>query len=79
MNDVDKDTRETYNKIASNWASQYSDISLRKRERKDFESFVKKGALILDAGCGAGRDASCFIRDGYEVIGIDYSSVEILS
>jgi ubiquinone/menaquinone biosynthesis C-methylase UbiE len=32
-----------------------------------------KGKLILDVGCGPGRDVEHLMMNGYQVIGIDYS------
>lgn len=38
-----------------------------------FNSYLKKGATILDLGCGSGRDSHHFSNYGYEVISADYS------
>ena len=38
-----------------------------------FNSYLKKGATILDLGCGSGRDSRYFSNYGYEVISVDYS------
>lgn len=35
---------------------------------------LKQGALILDAGCGSGRDSKAFIDMGYQVEAFDASS-----
>ena len=32
---------------------------------------VRPGMVVLDAGCGAGRNLSYFLREGYEVFAID--------
>lgn len=37
----------------------------------EFLSFLPKGARILDAGCGPGRDAMTLGEEGYEAVGID--------
>lgn len=37
------------------------------------EERLKTGALILDLGCGSGRDLLHFSRRGYRAVGIDYS------
>ena len=38
-----------------------------------FLKYLKKGATILDAGCGTGRDAKNFIDKGYNISAFDYS------
>ncbi len=43
------------------------------RAIKEFLSGVKKGGLILDLGCGSGRDSKIFIQKGYEVDSTDGS------
>ncbi len=38
-----------------------------------FRKHIKRGALILDAGCGIGRDTRYFIKCGYTVVAFDAS------
>jgi SAM-dependent methyltransferase len=38
-----------------------------------FLSYLDKGAHILDAGCGSGRDSKAFIEKGYRVTSFDSS------
>ena len=38
-----------------------------------FLPHLPKGAKILDAGCGSGRDAKCFFDQGYKVVAFDGS------
>ena len=38
-----------------------------------FLPHLPKGAKILDAGCGSGRDSKCFIDKGYKVVAFDGS------
>ncbi len=40
-----------------------------------FESLIAPGSRILDIGCGSGRDSQHFIRNGFNVVAIDPSSV----
>lgn len=40
---------------------------------KPFCQMLPKGAKILDAGCGSGRDTQFFITQGFNVIAIDAS------
>ncbi|MCD4741714.1 MAG: class I SAM-dependent methyltransferase, partial [Desulfobacteraceae bacterium] len=42
-----------------------------------FLSPLDKGAHILDAGCGSGRDSKVFINKGYKVTSFD-SSAELV-
>ncbi len=39
-----------------------------------FLNKLEKGALILDFGCGSGRDTKCFLDRGYSVEAIDGSA-----
>ena len=40
----------------------------------DFLSRVLPGGVILDAGCGSGRDSKYFLEHGFEVVAFDASS-----
>lgn len=39
-----------------------------------FTALLDKGAFILDAGCGSGRDSKAFVNQGFNVTAIDASS-----
>ena len=41
--------------------------------RGRFLRYLKPGALILDAGCGSGRDSKAFMEVGYRVVAMDGS------
>lgn len=41
-----------------------------------FESNVPHGGIILDLGCGSGRDSKHFLESGFQVIPVD-GSIEI--
>lgn len=41
--------------------------------QKTFLKYLPQSAHILDFGCGAGRDAKCFLEQGYHVTAIDGS------
>jgi ubiquinone/menaquinone biosynthesis C-methylase UbiE len=38
-----------------------------------FQKYINKGSKILEAGCGAGRWLFYYHRNGYDIIGIDWS------
>ena len=38
-----------------------------------FTPHIPKGGIILDAGCGSGRDAKSFVEQGYKVVAFDAS------
>ena len=71
-----KKTIKTYDRIAVDYVKATS----RLQPEKEFHSFsrmVVTGKIILDAGCGGGRDCKAFAEQGFQVIGIDLS-VEML-
>lgn len=39
-----------------------------------FEKYLYKGAVLLDCGCGSGRDTKYFLEKGYDVTAIDGSN-----
>lgn len=71
MSGMDQTIR-TYNKIAA----RYNEVNLSQvwfeRELTTFKSLLPRGKVI-DIGCGAGRDASFFLENGYDYTGIDAS------
>ena len=72
--DWKKITLSSYDRNAEEFAS-FTTI-FRGKLKKWIEYFsdqLPKGSLILDVGCGAGRDASYLIGKGLSVTGIDFS------
>ncbi|GJM40812.1 MAG: tellurite resistance [Ardenticatenaceae bacterium] len=72
MNHLQK-TRETYRKIAADYALAWQqrgsiDIQLAK-----FVSLLPKGAVVLDVGCGPGMDTAVLKSHQLNAIGLDYS------
>ncbi|MCE2717042.1 MAG: class I SAM-dependent methyltransferase [Pseudomonadota bacterium] len=45
---------------------------------KKFLQHLPKGAHILDAGCGSGRDSKYFLSKGYEITAFDGSQEMVL-
>jgi len=41
---------------------------------RNFSQHLQTNALILDLGCGSGRDMRHFAQQGFRVVGVDYSS-----
>lgn len=64
-----------YNMNAKEFASGTLVVDFELTQKK-FISELSKGALILDFGCGSGRDTKYFISQGYQVDAID-GSVEL--
>jgi ubiquinone/menaquinone biosynthesis C-methylase UbiE len=73
MKSKEQITIESYNKTAKEYDKNTNNF-IQENYKKKFLSKIKSGGLILDIGCGAGRDAKYFTEKGYEVIGIDMSS-----
>lgn len=65
-------TIEYYNQYAEQFAERTAgaDMSFC---RNAFLKYLPEHALILDAGCGSGRDSRIFMEKGYQVCAIDAS------
>jgi tellurite methyltransferase len=61
------------------WNAFYKKVKIQ--EESTFctliKNTIKNDAIILDVGCGSGRDAFSFAKDGYGVVGIDRSEEAI--
>lgn len=62
-----------YNKNAQVFFDETISVDMMELYRR-FERHISKGSLILDAGCGSGRDSFYFHKNGYNVIAMDASS-----
>jgi len=65
-------TIKTYNEVATEYAADTQD----RQPEQEFEAFcqvMKPQGVILDAGCGWGRDCRAFAQRNFSVIGIDLS------
>lgn len=67
-----KTTIHSYNLTASEYATNTRGIILKKELYKFCRS-IQENSLILDIGCGPGRDTKIFSAKGYRVVGIDLS------
>ena len=66
-------TIATYDKIAEQYANRWQDTFLHD-EIERFLSYIKPRKMLLDLGCGFGRDMLEFARRGYSVVGVDRSA-----
>lgn len=65
-------TLDYYNANASQFCADTVDIDMSALRAK-FLSLLPDGSLILDAGCGSGRDSKAFLAQGYRVSAFDAS------
>lgn len=65
-------TIDYYNKNAESYVNNTKELDLSHIHKK-FLPLVKDGGLILDFGCGSGRDSKIFMELGYKVEAIDGS------
>ncbi len=65
-------TLNFYNQHAKEYADKTLDADMLKQQQA-FVSYLPQNALILDLGCGAGRDSKAFQKADYRVIAVDGS------
>ena len=65
-------TLEYYNRNAREFAEGTSGVDFSGIQNR-FLSHLPEGALILDFGCGSGRDTRCFLGKGFRVEAADGS------
>lgn len=70
MEDYLKKTIDIYNSIAEDYASRTRNKA-PVIQRNKFLSLLPNKAVVLDLGCGSGRDSKFFSDHGCNVIGID--------
>ena len=73
MNHFQQTTIEYYNNAARKFTRDTQKVEFSAIQNK-FLSHLRKGSLILDLGCGSGRDSKVFIEKGYKVVALDASS-----
>lgn len=71
MENFKEKTIETYNKIAPSFSKANFD-HFWIDELEQFKKLIN-GKKVIDIGCGAGRDASAFLTEGFDYIGVDAS------
>jgi superfamily II DNA or RNA helicase/HKD family nuclease/SOS-response transcriptional repressor LexA len=67
------DTVGYYNRNAARYVADTVEVDLSAL-RQRFLAQVPAGGLILDAGCGSGRDSYAFLQQGYRVRAFDAAS-----
>jgi len=65
--------KETYNQIAEDWHRNHQKDDWWVEGTDKFISFLQKGDLAFDVGCGAGTKSKYLIKKGLRVIGVDFS------
>ena len=63
---IEKETLDYYNFNANEFAEQTQNVDFSSIQKK-FIALLNPTSLILDFGCGAGRDTKFFVEAGYEV------------
>ncbi|HRQ48738.1 MAG TPA: DEAD/DEAH box helicase family protein, partial [Rhodocyclaceae bacterium] len=67
------ETDDYYDRNASRFVADTADVDMSELHAR-FLAFVPDGGLILDAGCGSGRDSKAFLEHGYRVRAFDASA-----
>jgi len=66
-------TKNSYDAIAKKYSNRHKNGGTFVSMIEKFSEYLPKGGVILDAGCGHGRDTSELEKRGFRTIGIDYS------
>ncbi len=72
MTAAENKTLEYYNQNSQSFTSTTVDVEFSEIQ-DTFLGYLKEGDLILDFGCGSGRDTRYFLNKGYNVEAIDGS------
>ncbi|MGG7058792.1 class I SAM-dependent methyltransferase [Clostridium tertium] len=72
-----KNTKDFYNKTASEWADKWYDDESLIPYIKEFFNYLPKKPRILDLCCGAGYESMRMKKLGADVVGLDFSEESI--
>ena len=72
MNDMTDQTLNYYNEKSELFVNDTAELEFSDIQ-DSFLKYLEKGSLILDFGCGSGRDSRYFLNKGYQVEAIDGS------
>ena len=67
-------TQESYNLSATKYRNKFENYATYRSSIGKFISLLPPKCQILDAGCGPGINAKCFVEHNHVVTGIDFSS-----
>jgi SAM-dependent methyltransferase len=71
-----KTLREVWDRYALKWVTEWGGREMQNwqiEERNRFANRFSRGSLILDLGCGMGRDLRIFDQFGLRCLGLDFS------
>jgi SAM-dependent methyltransferase len=67
-------TIESYDSNAESYTNRFRDVDLDGHRHRFSQQLPDMTAVVLDAGCGPGRDLGRLALDGFRAIGIDRSA-----
>jgi trans-aconitate methyltransferase len=72
VQDKTADTITYYNNQSKQYTQDTQSVDFSEFQNT-FLAFLQPGALLVDLGCGAGRDSKAFMEKGFRVIAVDGS------
>jgi SAM-dependent methyltransferase len=69
-----EETISSYDRTATEYAMRFADVDLADHRRTFIAALPRRDGLVLDAGCGAGRDLEMLLVDGVRPVGVDLST-----
>ncbi|MBW2737628.1 MAG: class I SAM-dependent methyltransferase [Deltaproteobacteria bacterium] len=73
LEDPVKNMIRAYDKLSQKYVQFWGESTCMEKALKCFLTEIPAGSLILDLGCGVGRDMYDLLREGYSVVGVDLS------
>jgi 2-polyprenyl-3-methyl-5-hydroxy-6-metoxy-1,4-benzoquinol methylase len=72
VQDKTADTIMYYNNMAKQYTQDTQSVDFTEFQNV-FLAYLQPGALILDLGCGSGRDSRAFLEKGFRIVAVDGS------